>query len=165
MNSRRTFLKRFVAILAIPAAIMSAKEEEYRVTLPKPVKEPKNDLNYDALLWAIAEVETGNKDHKIGPAGERSRYQIKEVVWKQHRPVSPFYLCRGNAARSVASEHIAWLEDNFPMSVYKPEWSLSLYWNAGPEFQLYGYRERFRNKALTYANRVTNLYQEAIKRT
>jgi hypothetical protein len=44
------------------------------------------NLCFVTLLWAIAAVETGHDDAAIGRAGERSQYQIMEVVWRQHEP-------------------------------------------------------------------------------
>jgi hypothetical protein len=41
------------------------------------------------FLQAVALVETAGNDNAIGAAGERSRYQIAEITWRQHEPHAP----------------------------------------------------------------------------
>ena len=99
------------------------------------------------LLWAIAAVETGHNDAAIGRAGERSQYQIMEVVWRQHEPHLPHDQCHGQAATDVATQHLHWLTQQVGSDIT----SLASSWNQGAT----GHRRRGPND---YAQRVSNLY-------
>jgi hypothetical protein len=99
------------------------------------------------LLWAIAAVETGHNDAAIGRAGERSQYQIMEVVWRQHEPQLRHDRCRGEAATKVATKHLTWLTKQVGADVT----ALASAWNQGAT----GHRRRGPND---YARRVTALY-------
>ena len=66
-------------------------------------------MNYPALLCAIALVETGVDDHAVGAHGERGRYQISEVVWKQHSHLHFDFAHDPITATSVANTHLRWL--------------------------------------------------------
>lgn len=99
------------------------------------------------LLWAIAAVETGHNDSAIGKAGERSQYQIMQVVWVQHEPHLPHDRCKGQAATDVATRHLRWLTKQVGSDAI----SLASAWNQGAT----GHRRRGPND---YAQRVSNLY-------
>jgi hypothetical protein len=99
------------------------------------------------LLWAIAAVESGRNDAAIGRAGERSQYQIMEVVWVQHEPELPHDRCRGEAATKVAVKHLGWLTKQVGADVT----SLASAWNQGAT----GHKRRGPND---YALRVSALY-------
>lgn len=105
------------------------------------------DLCLVTLLWAIAAVETGHDDAAIGRAGERSQYQIMEVVWVQHEPHLPHEHCTGQAATDVATRHLLWLTKQVGDDVT----SLASAWNQGAT----GHRRRGPND---YARRVSALY-------
>lgn len=145
-TTRRQFLAHAGAALMLPMVGRSQQPEpmvRYTPSVPKePVVPP---VNYDALLWAIAEVETGQRDDVVGPCGARSRYQITETVWKQHvSPVArPFShrnfksVCKGDAAAVVASKHIDWLNANIPRltitELYERWVCLAWAWHGGLE--------------------------------
>jgi hypothetical protein len=103
------------------------------------------------LLWAIAAVETGHDDAAIGMAGERSQYQIMEVVWRQHEPSLPHDQCTGQAATDVATQHLHWLTKQVGSDVI----SLASAWNQGAT----GHKRRGPND---YARRVSALYASRI---
>jgi hypothetical protein len=103
------------------------------------------------LLWAIAAVETGHNDAAIGRAGERSQYQIMEVVWRQHEPSLPHDRCHGQAATDVATQHLHWLTKQVGSDVI----SLASAWNQGAT----GHKRRGPND---YARRVSALYASRI---
>lgn len=105
------------------------------------------------LADCIAQVDSGNRDSAIGPAGELSRYQISEVVWRQHRPGIPFARCSDpQEAHRVAMEHLRWLvRQSSDLSAY----ALALRWNAGVACVQWGHdQERHRD----FARRVSNIY-------
>lgn len=62
------------------------------------------------LADALAQKETGaGWDGRPGPKGELSRYQITEIVWRQHS-TEPFAQARiESKARDVALAHLEWL--------------------------------------------------------
>jgi hypothetical protein len=103
------------------------------------------------LLWAIAAAETGHNDAAIGKAGERSQYQIMEVVWRQHEPHLPHDQCHGQAATDVATQHLHWLTKQ----VGSDATSLASSWNQGAT----GHKRRGPND---YARRVSALYASRI---
>jgi hypothetical protein len=94
-------------------------------------------------------VETGDNDRKIGPGGERSRYQISVSVWSQHRPLSPFASCHGAEATSVGLEHLEWLRDR--AGVPDLPYNLAVAWRRGA---------RSKRSAHDYGLRVENLYYD-----
>ena len=67
-------------------------------------------IDQGRLAEALAQKETGGIwDGRPGPAGELSRYQITERVWRQHS-AEPFAQARVEAkARAVALAHLDWL--------------------------------------------------------
>jgi hypothetical protein len=109
------------------------------------------NLCFVTLLWAIAAVETGHDDAAIGRAGERSQYQIMEVVWRQHEPSLPHDRCAGQAATDVANQHLHWLTKQVGSDVI----SLASAWNQGAT----GHKRRGPND---YARRVSALYASRI---
>jgi hypothetical protein len=110
------------------------------------------------LLSAIAQVESGNRDELIGPRGERSRYQISETVWRQHRRWAAFDRCRGHAAYDVAFAHLRWLDAKLPTNhTARREYVLSWVWHGGLSSW-----DRKSARLHDYANRVSNLYREAL---
>lgn len=136
---RRQFIK--AAILAVPlVASLRAAEP----------------LNYAKLLRAIAEVETGGNDGRIGRHGERSQYQIKASVWQQHCPGVSFSSCRGLAAHQIARDHLHWLDTNLGATTCRREFALAWVWNGG--LNSWDTRNAAR---YDYANRVCNLYASA----
>jgi hypothetical protein len=139
-------MKRTILILAL-------------VFLPALVKAAS--VNYDALLVAIAETETGSDSSKIGKAGERGMYQITYGVWKQHAKISPFKKAHDPVvAKIVAERHLAWLEREIAKKDYEVTAErLALCWNAGLTRGLSG--QPFAS-SLDYARRVNNRYVDLL---
>jgi hypothetical protein len=64
---------------------------------------PVSPLDPLRLLRCIAEVESGNKSHAIGPNGERGRYQMTRGTWMTYSPL-PWASCgRDEAATDAAA--------------------------------------------------------------
>jgi hypothetical protein len=57
-----------------------------------------------ALLWAIAEVESGNKHSAVGNLGELGRCQFMPKTWARLMPGVPHRLA-GNAETAAIAEH------------------------------------------------------------
>jgi hypothetical protein len=120
-----------------------------------------NSPDLSLLLHCIAEVETGNDDSKIGPKGERSRYQISRTVWEQHYEAYTFdKFCKGCFAKGVAHEHLLWLDRHIPhitpIERDFREYALTWCWHGGLSTWNRAYDINLNN----YAVRVTNLYDD-----
>lgn len=122
-------------------------------------------MDRSLLLRAIAEVETGNNDSKVGRHGERSRYQIKPSAWTHMGYTRPFTDCRGPLADLCALQYLRWLDSSLmgtsPMEKDFREYALAWCWNGGlwswempPRYLAHNVRIRLNN----YATSVTNLY-------
>jgi hypothetical protein len=129
-------------------------------TRPRKVtpSEHSSSVDLSRLLTCIAEVESGNRDDKVGSHGERSRYQITEVVWKQHTTL-PFDRCHGFMAEYVARKHLLWLVEN---GVTPLPFPLALAWNGGLERWKAG---KVFQRHHNYASRVNSLYQNVKTRS
>lgn len=115
-----------------------------------------NTMNTNALLQSISDVETGGKYWHVGAAGERSQYQIKFDVWKKYSSI-PFWKasCRNyqSEAHRVAICYVNEISQNLEMyGVEISSKSVALRWNGGLN------RSRFLRRHLSYASRVSNLY-------
>lgn len=112
------------------------------------------NLCITTLLWAIAAVETGFDDAAIGRAGERSQYQISEVVWLEYQDLLAFSECRGEAAEAVARAHVEWLMQRWLRESVcaDPVLLIASAWNQGVTGHL-------RNGPNDYARRVARVYQ------
>jgi len=67
-------------------------------------------LDTERFLMAISAVESGHNDYAVNPRSQASsRYQITRTVWRQWQPKTPFSMCRGELAHSVATRHVEWL--------------------------------------------------------
>jgi len=80
--------------------------------------------------FALGMIETGNRDEKIGRAGEVSRYQIMPSVWK-HYSGSDRYLDPG-VSLEVACQHWAALRAFFQKQARREPTDFDLYvlWNT-----------------------------------
>ena len=122
-------------------------------------------IDMDALLLAIARAETSNKehpdgdDHRIGRAGERSRYQITRGVWEQVTTVPFTYAIFPDAAAHVARRHLEWLERKLHALPGAPAFVIALAWNAGPHAVLANYANQ---QQRDYAARVEAIYRQII---
>ncbi len=79
-TATQTFLPVAPARVA-PAPLMAAPVVAAPVIVP-PAANP--GVLDERRRFALGMIETGNRDHKIGGAGEVSRYQIMPSVWKQY---------------------------------------------------------------------------------
>jgi hypothetical protein len=140
--------------------------------------ETSSSVDLSLLLHCIAVVETGNDDSKVGPKGERSRYQISKVVWNQHRgflvpsAVSEHDFrtyCKGNEAQVVATWHLKWLDRHLPrISITEHDFrhfALAWAWRGGlssweNQDKPYHVPTEKRVEYNNYATRVTNLYAD-----
>ncbi len=166
--------KRFFALLAsVPlcraiAARLRASEPVVRAVIP-PKEQPCVPVDFDVLLWAIAEVETGNNDRKVGKCGSRSKFQISEKVWRQWAGNRSFSFCRGAEAKDCALEHLAWLDRHIPrvtlVERYEREFALGWAWNSGLESYLNRGHDKRYLKVANYAQRVQDTYQSRLTPT
>lgn len=124
-------------------------------------------------------VETGDDDTKVGRSGERSRYQISYVVWKQHQILTHkdsewmcWYwqvCCKGEDADIVALKHIKWLDRHLPRvttdeTLFR-HYALAWAWNGGltdwsRRDKPFHVSTQKRLRCNDFATRVTNLYSE-----
>lgn len=114
-------------------------------------------IRFAELLDAIAEVESGCEDAAIGSAGERSRYQLTEAVWRAHS-TRPFRVATDDTthARAVALVHLQWLSRQLEKRGLVPTpYCLAIAWNGG-----LGALHRPRPSVRDYARRVENLLHE-----
>jgi hypothetical protein len=170
--NRRNFLRGLtVSTLTASGLFGSRQQTEMK---PSNLSGQSNSSPQDLsrLLKCIAQVETGNDDTKVGPKGERSRYQITEDVWwdRLSEPGNKWWRyrfrteCSGHIAEQVAMRHLVWLRNNlidFPKPITQPFW-LAFAWHAGLERTLLELRGASVTPELyDYARRVTNLYLDA----
>ena len=112
-----------------------------------------NQLNTPVLVQSIGDVETGGKYWKIGAAGERSLYQIKHSVWKQYSKV-PFWMASKKSYQAEAARVAECYISDIVVDINKPTVKkVALRWNGGPN------RPRFSRQTVSYANRVSNVYE------
>jgi len=111
-----------------------------------------SDIDEGRMLQAIALVETADNDNAIGAAGERSRYQIAKITWRQHEPNLPHSWCKGTLADAVALRHLQWIRRNLPPEQRNDVAIVTACWNLG----LTGYRQHGVNG---YGQRVAAVYR------
>ena len=110
------------------------------------------DIDEGRMLQAIALVETAGNDLAVGAAGERSRYQIAEITWRQHEPNLPHSWCKGTLADAVALRHLRWIRRNLGPALRDDVAAVAACWNLG----LTGYRLHGVN---AYGRRVAAVYR------
>ncbi len=125
--------------------------------------------NILALLMAIAVVESNNQDHKIGQAGEVSRFQIMPHVFKVHGLPYNIKLSDSSnpqkaykVAQSITKSHIELLHrESVPITAE----NLYLAWNLGfYRFKSLNFdKRRINRRSLADAARVQTLYDENVK--
>lgn len=131
-----------------------------------PYVPPLKSVDLSLLLHCIAQVETGGNDRKVGPCGERSKYQITYDVWHDitglgHRNFLNH--CRDNVAADCAMRHVQWLDKTIPrisdIERNFREFAIAWAWHGGASSWTASGQNTTR--ALNnYAVRVTNLYGE-----
>ncbi len=124
-------------------------------------------INLAYLLVAIASVESGGNNLAVGKAGERSRFQISESVWRQHageKGVTAGDFATNAAthevAHRVAEAHVVWLARQLeahkrPVTVE----ALALAWHLGAVGERNGPHTPAQ---VDYAARVAALYAESV---
>lgn len=122
-----------------------------RKTIASTAKSQSASVDLLRFLECVSSVETGNDDSKVGKSGERSKYQISLIVWRQHT-TQPFYLCKGTLATAIAIRHVVWLKRN--LLIKTPHW-LAYAWNAGLASAA---APHVNTNAYNFAQRVENLY-------
>jgi hypothetical protein len=164
--NRRNFLKAFTSLCSIP--LISRGRSEKTTNHSDESSVLKSTVDLSLLLHCIAEVETGNDDSKVGKGGERSRYQISEVVWRQHGdeyiqkfPITSFReQCNGKDAYNCAMSHLLWLDRHIlhitPIERDFRAFALAWCWKGG----LSSWGKAFSIPLNNYAVRVTNLYDD-----
>jgi hypothetical protein len=117
-------------------------------------------------LAALSQIESGNNDHKVGAAGELSRYQIRTAVWKQHFKGHKPQLSNPDEAARCAKVHTLWLLYKYQEANGWREASAAQFycmWNMGyAGFRRRGYLttncpREVRERAERYANIYTSL--------
>lgn len=111
------------------------------------------DLNKEAFLNAIRQVESGGDDMAIGHNGERGAYQFNKATWQMHTKEGHRAAHDPNWALTIAFSHLDWLIARVGTDPAK----LAIAWNGGV-----GAVKRPTKKHKDYARRVKNLYEEAI---
>jgi hypothetical protein len=80
---------------------------------------------------ALSQIESGDDDRAVGPAGEVSRYQIKPELWRRYAPTDADWTNPTNAlsvARQAMQERCAAFEG----TMHRPPTDSEFYilWNA-----------------------------------
>lgn len=154
---RRTFLKLAAASLAVPLVGRTEPAVGPVVRLPLP---KVAGLDRERLLHCIAQVESGGNDRKVGPVGERSKYQITYSVWVQHSPpiirdrrtFSEY--CNGVVADALARQHLDWIVACVGTSPF----AIVAAWHMGVKGAA---RKQWGAKASDHVARTVRLYREA----
>lgn len=149
MSSRR-LLAALLALVA-PKRITAADEPTaVRVTT----------LDAEAILDAIAEVETGHEWWRVGRAGERGRCQFMHTTWVRYTPAD-FATCASkdsDLTRRVELAHLNHLLRVLFQPGQLPEPLLiAAAWRHGE-------RGAVKNVRGDYAARVANLYWDFVRR-
>ena len=123
---------------------------------------PLASTDWRAIRFALGQIETGDRDHATGPAGEVSRYQIMPAVWKakapsRANPIDPdqaWAVARAELTRRIADYQRATTHAATPEAIY-------LLWNAPRALALAGYRSDRVNATLRdRAERFGNLVRD-----
>src|ERR1017187_2830472 len=80
--------------------------------------------------FALGMIETGNRDHEIGGAGEISRYQIMPSVWRQYSDSRSYQNPR--ISLEVAQQHWSALYARFKQQARRDPTDFDMYvlWNT-----------------------------------
>lgn len=166
--SRRNFL---LAVTGSPIVLVGVTQHSPAKEVVVDVTSQPKSVDLSLLLHCIAQVESGDDDSKIGPKGERSRYQISERVWRQHWSTAPFSCCHGMVATITADLHVDWLDRKLSYGVWDTfkAYPLAWCWHGGLESWT-DYNSNRKSMSLNtrntvrlsnYATRVCNLYDDA----
>jgi hypothetical protein len=114
-----------------------------------------NDLNRNATLEAIHNLENPRDLTRPGPRGELGAYQFRETTWRDYSKEPFFRALDRSASDVVAVQHFEWLkrqleEAHLPATTY----NIALAWNGGIGAAVSGRAPR---AARNYAQRAVNL--------
>lgn len=110
-----------------------------------------------ALLWAIAEVESGNNPAAIGKNGERTRYQIKWSTWNRYTGLG-MVGCSEEAAQDVVVQYLLEIAQNL-VRHGRPINPCTLY----VAYRTGQYRPTLARGVTDSGIRVENLYEDRMK--
>lgn len=113
----------------------------------------KADINKEAFLSAIRQVETGDVHSAIGKSGERGAYQLTRQTWAMHSKYTHKSAHNPDHALIVAFAHLDWLIARVGTDPVK----LAIAWNGG-----LGAVKNPSKRQKDYARRVNNLYEETV---
>lgn len=85
------------------------------------------------VLKALGQIETGEQDFAVGLLGEKSRYQIRAMTWKENSNKPYAYSYKPEVAAAVALNYLNRLSNMYYTSQHKRPTELDLYimWNWG----------------------------------
>lgn len=148
-----------LAMLAVSAAVAREQRAQGCET-SAPAASFAEPLDIVAILWAIRQVETGDNPRARGVHGERGAYQFMPDTWKRHAPAranivlaeDPVWADR--VARSYLNEIMRELaRRELPAA---PAY-IAAGWQYGPRWAPLPVKSN-------YAQRVTNLYRDAVEK-
>jgi hypothetical protein len=115
-----------------------------------------------AFNWSMAQVESANNPHLVGPVGELGVFQFTSTTWYQHTKTPFSHAVNTEISNTVATRHTDWICAQLVSKGITPTaaW-IALCWNYGAEGATSG---RVTKKAKQYSERVDNLYQERIRK-
>lgn len=85
------------------------------------------------VLKALGQIETGEQDFAVGLLGEKSRYQIRAVTWKENSNKPYAYSYKPEVAALVALAYLNRLSNQYYIVLKRRPSELDLYvmWNWG----------------------------------
>lgn len=91
-------------------------------------------IDDNILLQSIAQVESNNQHHRIGRAGEKTKYQFREGTWKQYSS-TPFLFIDSKhyelESEIVAYKHLAKIKKFLSARNQYSVRNIAYIWNAG----------------------------------
>lgn len=117
-------------------------------------------VNTVAFNWSMAQVESANDPHMVGPVGELGIFQFTSTTWYQHTKTPFSRAVNVEISNTIAVRHADWICNQLLSKGITPtaEW-IALCWNYGVEGATSGHVTK---KARQHAERVDNLYQERL---
>jgi hypothetical protein len=64
------------------------------------------ELDVEAMLWAIRQVESGDNPHAVGQLGERGAYQFRASTWYEYTKAK-FIMADSVYADDIARRHLS----------------------------------------------------------
>ena len=131
LNARATTATQTFLLVAparvAPAPLMAAPVVAAPVIVP-PAANP--GVLDERRRFALGMIETGNRDHKIGGAGEVSRYQIMPSVWRHYSDSRSYQ--NPDASLEVAQQHWSANYDRFKQQAHRTPTDFDMYvlWNT-----------------------------------